>query len=176
MQARNFKVKIMKKFSIIAALIVFSLISFAQENIKPEDKSLFNQLSKDKTFKPIRLNNPLYLNLNNIFKQELYNAFLNKTSGSIKVFKNEQVGMEGQYTMTYFTVNNSKVKIVEAYFGDPSGSKELKFIHVYTPETIQLGYLDKDWHFVTVSNGEISKDKELFIGYFVNSEQKIRRF
>jgi hypothetical protein len=167
----------MRKIALIAVLIVGCLGTFAQERIDPEYKTLFEQLSNDNTFKIIQRNmRPTDLTISNAYKQELYMAYLNKTPNILKVFKREQVGLEGQYTKTYFIVDHGKVKIVEAYFGDPSGSKELQYIHVYTPEEIKLGYLDKDWKFIPLSDSEIPKDKELFIGYFVASGRETRRF
>jgi hypothetical protein len=103
-------------------------------------------------------------------------AYLVESSKIIKLFKREQAGLEGQYTKTYIIVDNGKVKIVETYFGDPSGSKTLQYVHVYAPTEIKLGYLDKDWNFIPVTLDEIPKDKELVIGYSVSSGQRIRWF
>jgi hypothetical protein len=167
----------MRQIALIAVLIVGCLGTFAQERIDPEDKALFEQLSNDSTFKIIqRRFKPIDLAASNAYKQELYMASLNKTPNIVKIFKREQVGREGQYTKTYFIVDHGKAKIVEAYFGDPSGSNKLRYIHVYAPEELKLGYLDKDWKFIPLSNGEVPKDKELFIGYRVAPRQETRRF
>lgn len=171
----------MRQIISIAIFLLCCASAFAQGRIDPEDKVLFEQLSRDDSFKVITRNfKPVDLAASNAYKQQLYTAYLKQTPTVVKIFKRMQAGVEGQYTMTYFIVDHGKVKIVEAYFGDPSGSKELQYIQVFTPEKIKLGYLDKDWEFKPLSDsemsGQISTDKELFIGYLVTSEREARRF
>ncbi len=55
-----------------------------------------------------------------------------KAPDVVKRFKKDNVCWEGQYTIPRFTVDNGKVKIVAAYFGDPSGSGKLQHVRVHT--------------------------------------------
>jgi hypothetical protein len=149
----------------------------AQERINPADKALLEQLSRDGSFKAIERNfKPVDLSLSNAYKQELYLAYLKKESKIVKVLQKALAGMEGQYTMTYFIVDHGKVKIVEAYFGDETGSEELQHIHVHTPEELKLGHLDKNRKFIPLAGTEINNDEELFIGYLVPPSQRYRWF
>src|SRR5947209_12851725 len=105
-----------------------------RSSVAPEDKALFEELSRDSSVKVIGgLFMPDDLAASNAYKQELYTAYLNKSPDIVKVFRRKQVGDKGQYTMAYFIVDHGKVKVVTAYFGDPFGSNELQYIHVYTP-------------------------------------------
>ena len=167
----------MKQIALLVILFVNCLAVFAQDNIEAKDKALLEELSNDKTFKSILSNlKTADLKASNTYKQQLNMAYLKKTPNIVKVFKREQAGLEGQFTETYFIVDHGKVKIVEAYFGDPFGSDRLRRIHIYTPEEIKLGYIDKDYKFIPITDSEIPKDKELFIGYFVQEGQEPRRF
>lgn len=162
---------------LITIILIGCSIVIAQERIDPKDKALFEQLSRDGSFKVIERNfKPVDLSLSNAYKQELYLAYLKKAPKIVKVFQKALAGMEGQYMMTYFMVEDGKVKIVEAYLGDETGSKELQYIHVYTPEEIKLGHLDKSRTFVPLAGSEINKDEELFIGYLVPPTQRYRWF
>jgi hypothetical protein len=162
----------MKLNALITIVLIGCSIIVAQERIDPKAKALFEQLSRDSSFKVIERDfKPVDLSLSNAYKQELYVAYLNKASKIVKVFKKALAGMEGQYMMTYFIVDHGKVKIVEAYFGDETGSKELQYVHVHTPEEIKLGRLDKVRKFVPLLGSEIHDDEELFIGYSVPSRQ-----
>lgn len=163
--------------ALIASVLIGCSIIVAQERIDPKDKALFEQLSRDSSFKVIERNfKPVDLSLSNAYKQELYLAYLNKESKIVKVFQKALAGLEGQYMMTYFIVDHGKVKILEAYVGDETGSKELQYIHVHTPAEIKLGRLDKTRTFVPLAGSEINKDEELFIGYLVPPTQRYRWF
>ena len=167
----------MRLNALITIVLISCPIIIAQERIDPADKALFEQLTRDGSFKVIERNfKPVDLSLSNTYKQELYLAYLKKELKIVKVFKKALAGMEGQYTMTYFIVDRGKVKILEAYVGDETGSQELQYIHVHTPEEIKLGYLDKSRRFVPLAGSEINNDEELFIGYLVPPTQRYRWF
>lgn len=163
----------MKQLIRIATLFVCSITAFAQDPVSLEDKALLEQLSHDSSFTVM---NSEYLDTLNAQIQKLYTAYLRKSPDIIKVFKRKRVGWEGQYTMTWFTVEHGKVKIVEAYFGDPSASGELQYVRVYTPKKLRLGYLDKDRKFIPLLVGDDTRYKELVIGYQVPSEQGTKVF
>jgi hypothetical protein len=161
----------MKLFALTITILGCCLIAFAQETVSPENKALLDKLSHDSSFTMIDRDSAEYLSTINSPKQKLYAAFLEKSPEIVKVFKKSRAGLEGQYTMTWFTVDHGKVKIVEAYFGDPSGSKELQYVHQYAPEEIRLGYYDKNRGCAPLPNNKIPRTGELCIGYKVPSEQ-----
>ena len=174
----------MKAFALMVALFWCSSTVFAQDQVQelfaqprvtPEEKALLEQMSHDSSFTVINRERD-HLAAMNAHKQKLFEAYLKKSPETIKVFKEERVGWEGQYTKTWFMVDHGKVKIIEAYFGDPSGSGKLQYVRTYTPEEIKLGYLDKAWKFVPLTDNQIPKNKELAIGYQVASELGMKRF
>ena len=109
-------------------------------------------------------------------KRELYLAYLEKSPGVVKRCKRDHVGWEGQSTMTWFTVDHGKVKIVEAYNGDPSW--------LCTITTCAWAYSGSDqaWLFrqrrqlLYLTNDKIDPNEELQIAYRVASEKQLRRF
>ena len=163
----------MRSLALIVILLACGLTVFAQDPVASEDKALLEQLSRDKSFTVM---DSEYLDTLNAQIEKLYLAYLKKLPDIVKVFKRERVGWEGQYTMTWFTVDHGKVKIVEAYFGDPSGSGELQYVRVYSPEGLRLGYLDKDRKFSPLLFGEATRNKRLVVGYQVPSEERNKVF
>jgi len=166
----------MKILALLATLLACSLMSLAQASVSPEEKALLEKLSRDYSFTAIDRDATEYLSTINSPKQKLYTAYLEKSSEIVKVFKKARAGWEGQYTMIWFTVDHGKVNIVEAYFGDPSGSGELQYVREYKPQEIRLGYYDKDWKCVPLSRNKVPSSKELCIGYKVPSEQEEKIF
>ena len=163
----------MKLLLTIALLLACCVNVLAQDPVSPQERGLLERLSHDSSFTVM---DSEYLDPLNAQIREIYMAYLNKSPATIKVFKRERVGWEGQYTMTWFTVNHGKVTIVEAYFGDPSGSGELQYVRVYDPEVLKLGYVDKDRKFTLLLFGEATRNKQLAIGYRVGSEQRTKVF
>jgi hypothetical protein len=165
-----------KHLLLITVLLASCLTVFAQDPVSPEDKALLEKLSHDNSYIVIDRDKAKYVTEINSPKHKLYTAYLEKSPDIVKVFKRERAGWEGQYTMTWFTVESGKVKIVEAYFGDPSASGELQYVRVYTPKELMLGYLDKDGKFTPLLFGETTKNKELVIGYQIPSEERTKVF
>ena len=166
----------MKLVILLIALLSWGLTTFAQGLVSPEEKALLEQLSHDASFTVIDRDSAEYVSTINSPKQALYRAHLEKSQGVVKVFKKQRAGWEGQYTMTWFTVDHGKVKLVEAYFGDPSGSGELQYVREYNPEEITLGYFDKNRLCVPLPSTNVPRSAELCIGYKVSSESKLKTF
>jgi hypothetical protein len=166
----------MKLPALIMTILACGLTAFAQDSVSPEDKALLEKLSRDSSYTVIDRDAAEYLSTINSPKQKLFTAYLGKSPDVVKVFKRARAGWEGQYTMTWFTVDHGKVKIVEAYFGDPSGSGELQHVREYMPEEIRLGYYDKNRKCVPLIGNNIPRSEELCIGYKVPSEQREKIF
>ncbi|MFL6230878.1 MAG: hypothetical protein ACJ741_19050 [Pyrinomonadaceae bacterium] len=157
-------------------ILACGLTAFAQASVSPEEKALLEKLSHDNSFIVIDRDAEEYVSAINAPKQKLYTAYLEKSPGIVKVFIRARAGWEGQYTMTWFTVDHGKVRIVEAYFGDPSGSGELQYVREYMPEEIRLGYYDKNWKCAPLVGSKISRSAELCIGYKVPSKEREKIF
>jgi hypothetical protein len=165
------------KLSLLVLAILFSgLTVYGQDCVSPEDKALLEKLSRDRSFTVIDRDGPGWLDRINGPKRTLYQAYVEKSLGIVKVFKRQRAGWEGQYTMTWFTVLSGKITIVEAYFGDPFGPNELQYVHQYAPDKITLGYFDKSWECVPLPASGIPKTAELCIGYNVSSEPTMKIF
>ena len=166
----------MKSIVLIATVLVCGLSAVGQGVVSLEDKALLDKLSHDKSFTVIDRTTAGYLSTINDPKRALYKSYLEKSPDTLKVFLRTRAGWEGQYTMTWFTVESGSVSIVEAYFGDVSGSGELQYVREYKPEKLILGYFDKNWKCVPLPANGASKIDELCIGYYVPSEPRMKVF
>jgi hypothetical protein len=144
--------------------------------VLPEDKALLDKLQKDHSFFEVDRDAEKWLDRINNSKWALYRAFKEKSSTPVKVFLRRSAGWEGQFTMTWFTVASGKPTIVEAYFGDPSGSGELQSVRQYSPDKLVLGNYDKDRKCVPTQRFGISKTKELCLLYNVPSGATMKVF
>ena len=167
----------MKLLVLTIAILTYGLTAAAQGSVSLEEKALLERLSRDNSFTFIdRLSSDGYLPEINVPKQKLYKAYLEKSAEVVKVSKKATAGWEGQYTMTWFAVDHGKVRIVEAYFGDPSGSGELQYLREYVPEVITIGHYAKDWQCEPLKDRKIREYQELCISYKVSSEQREKIF
>jgi hypothetical protein len=166
----------MKSIVLIATVLVCGLSAVGQGIVSPEDKALLEKLSHDKSFTVVDRVTAEYLSTINDPKRALYKSYLEKAPAIVKVFLRKSAGWEGQYTMTWFTVESGNVSGVEAYFGDPSGSGELQYVRQYKPEKITLGYFDKNWKCIPLPAKGASEIAELCIGYYVPSEPRMKVF
>ena len=144
--------------------------------MSPEDKALLDKLQKDHSFFEVDRDNEKWLDRINNSKCALYQAFQEKSSTTVKVFLRRRAGWEGQFTMTWFTVASGKATIVEAYFGDPSGSDELQSVRTFTPDKLVLGTYDKNWKCVPTTYFGSSKTAEQCLLYSVPSEVTMKVF
>ena len=154
--------------------------SFYLERATQTEKALLQKTEQEGPFLEIRCCfrfDTIGLAASNAIKQEIYNAYLKKTPITIKASKREQVGMEGQYTKTYFIIDSGKIKIIEAYYGHVTGRKGLQYVHKYTPEKIEFGYLDlKQLKLIPTPIENNIPPNEFFIGYSVPGDEKIKIF
>jgi len=161
---------------LIWSIVLGLLVTPIQSGVSLEDRALLEKLKIDKSFTTIDRNSAEWLSTINIPKQEIYKAYLTKSSEIIKVFIRQSAGWEGQYTMTWCTVTGGRVTIVEAYFGDISGSGELQYVRQYQPEEISVGYFEKNRKCVDFPSAKVPLSAELCISYKVPSEPKVKVF
>lgn len=142
-------------------------------SVSVEEKNLLETMTQDKSFAFLDLDKVKYISEVNAPKQKLYSAYLNKSSDTVKVLKKARAGWEGQYTLTWFAVEQGKIKIVEAFFGDSSASGELQYVREYIPEKIALGYYDKNQQCISSADEKLLKKEKLCIIYKVAEKEKI---
>jgi len=165
----------MKLLRLTIALALFGITAYPQETlwrhdpIPPDDKALLDKLQKDHSFFEVDRDEEKWLDRINNSKWALYRAFHEKSPTTVKVFLRRSAGWEGQVTKTWFTVASGKATIIEAYFGDPSGSSELQSVRQYKPDKLVLGTYDKNWKCVPTTRFGNSKTAELCLLYNVPS-------
>jgi len=172
----------MKLLRLTIAIALFGITVYSQDMlwrhdpIPPEDKALLDKLQRDHSFFEVDLDEEKSLDRTNNSKWALYRAFHEKSPTTVKVFFRQRAGWEGQFTETWFTVASGKATIVEAYFGDPSGSGELQSVRQYIPDKLVLGTYDKDRTCVPTTRFGNSKTKALCLLYNVPSKSTMRVF
>ena len=179
----------MKTFIIILIILAGCLESYAQKtdseeqtlfnpppSVSIEEKAMLETMMQDKSFAFLDRRNVEFLFEINTPKLNLYNAYLKKTSDTIKVLKKASVGWEGQYTLTWFAVEQGKIRIIEAFYGDSSASGELQYVREYTPKEIRLGYYGKNRQCVPSNDEKLFKKKEVCLAYKISAEEKEKIF
>jgi hypothetical protein len=160
----------MRKCSLWVGLLVCclsgSIHGFAQDSISPNDRALLEQLSKDDSVK----------GASNDVKLKLFAAYVNKSAGVIKARKTDIAGREGQRLVTYFIVDHGELKVIEALFGDPSGSQRLRYIRTYIPDDLTVGYRDNLQRFVPLVGDDVPADKRLELSYHIPGRLGRRTF
>lgn len=166
----------MKSIVIILIILIGSLSAYSQELVSSEEKALLETMTKDKSFAVLDRKKVEYLSEINSPKQNIYNAYLKKSSDTVKVLKKASAGWEGQYTWTWFVVEQGKIRIVEAFFGDSSASGELQYVREYMPKEIRLGYYDKNRQCVSSTDEKLLKREELCLAYKIPAVEKEKIF
>ena len=166
----------LKLLKLAIAIVLFASTSYSQGRVSPDDKALLDKLQRDHSFFEVDRGTEKWLDRVNNSKWALYRAFQEKPPTTVKVFQRRRAGREGQFTMTWFTVASGRVTIVEAFFGDPSGSGELQSVSRYTPDRLVLGTYNKDGKCVPTMRFGNSKSKELCLLYKVPSETRMKVF
>ena len=145
--------------------------------VAKKETALVETLLQDRSFTVVNRESAEWLSTINQPKEAIYKAYVSRSPETLKVLFRQRAGWEGQYTMVWCTVAGGKIAIVEAYFGDPSGSGELQYVRQYEPEEITLGYFNKDRKCEPFpSEITSSPTRELCISYKVPSETKSRVF
>jgi hypothetical protein len=140
--------------------------------ISAEENALLDRVYYDKSFTTLDRRSGDVADRNSLI-QKAYRSYAEKSSEVIKIVKREQAGFEGQYVISWLNIDHGKVDIIEDYFGDPSGSKELQWVHEYKPDEIWLGTLvqervDTGLKFVPLKDldkASAVKQKDLYIGF-----------
>jgi len=101
----------MKSIVFIAIVLLCGLSAAGQGVVSLEDKALLDKLSHDESFTVIDRAAAEYLSTINDPKRALYKSYLEKSPVTLKVFLRTSAGWEGQYTMTWFTVESGNVSI-----------------------------------------------------------------
>lgn len=166
----------MKLLQLVIAIVLFAPTAYSQGTVSPDDKALLDRLQRDHSFFAVDRDTEEWLDRINNSKWGLYRAFQEKSPTTVKVFLRRRAGWEGQFTMTWFSVVSGKATIVEAYFGDESGSGELQSIRQYTPDKLVLGHYDTNWKCVPTTRFGNSKTEELCLLYNVPSEATMKVF
>jgi hypothetical protein len=166
----------MKLYRVLIAVVLFCPMAYSQSTVSAEDKALLDKLTHDHSFFEVDRDESRWLDETNAPKWTLYRAFHEKAPTTVKVFLRRRAGWEGQFTMTWFTVTSGKATIVEAYFGDSSGSGELQSVRTYTANTLVLGTYDKNWTCVPTTRFGNSKTEELCLLYNVPSQPTMKVF
>lgn len=166
----------MKLYLAVIAVSLFTSTMYCQGMVSAEDKALLDQLRYDHSFFEVDRDESEWLYETNTPKWTLYRAFHEKTPTTVKVRLRKRAGWEGQYTITWFTVASGKATIVEAYFGDPSGSDELQSVRTYTPDKLVLGTYDRHWKCVPTTRFGDSKTAELCLLYNVPAGTTMKVF
>jgi hypothetical protein len=166
----------MKLYRLLTTVLALALTVYSQGTVSPEDKALLDKLTHDHSFFEIDREAAEWLDETNNPKWALYRAFHEQSPNTVKVFLRRRAGWEGQFTMTWFTVASGKATIVEAYFGDPSGSGELQSVRTYTPDKLVLGTYDKHWKCVPTTRFGNSKTEELCLLYNGPSQPTMKVF
>jgi hypothetical protein len=156
----------MKLFLLVVTCSILTITVNIQKSISPEDKALLDTLLRDGSYITINRNAAEWMDEINNPKWALYSAFHSKSPKIVKVLKRQQVGLEGQYTLTWFAVDSGRATVVEAYFGDESGSQELQYVRQFQPDKVQLGHFDKkSWKCEPTLRFGNSKTEELCLIY-----------
>lgn len=166
----------MELLRLVLAIGLSAAMVHSQERVSPEDTALLDKLQTDHSFYVVDRENEEWLDRINNSKWSLYRAFHEKLPTTVKVLLRRRAGWEGQFTKTWFTVSAGKATIVEAYFGDASGSSELQRVRLYTPDKLVLGHYDKNWKCVPATRFGNSKTEELCLLYNVPSDPTMKVF
>ena len=167
----NFNMKL------IVFLIIFStFLSGPQSGPTQQDKARLAELMNDDSFTMVDREVTEWLSAINKPKQKIYDAYLTKSLAIVKVRFRQRAGWEGQYTIVWCTVAAGKVEIVEAYFGDESGSGELKYIRQHQPEEIRLGQFLDSRKCVPFEPKREKSSIELCVSYKVEKDSKWKAF
>ena len=145
--------------------------------IAKKETSLIDRLMQDRSFTVVNRDSAESLTTVNGPKEAIYKAYVSRSPETVKVLFRQSAGWEGQYIMIWCTVAGGKITIVEAYFGDPSGSRDLKYVRQYEAVEIALGYFDKDRRCEPLpSNTKRSPNSELCVSYKVPNDTTSRVF
>jgi hypothetical protein len=166
----------MKLYVTVMAIALFAAPAYCQGTVSAEDKALLDKLRHDRSFFEVDREGSEWLDQTNTPKWTLYRAFHEQTPNTVKVLLRKRAGWEGQFTMTWFTVTSGKATIVEAYFGDSSGSDELQSVRSYTPNKLVLGTYDKNRKCLPTTRFGNSKTEELCLLYNVPSGTTLKVF
>ena len=98
----------MKSILLIVMVLAGCLSAYSQISISLEDKALLTKMLQDKSFTLLDRNSAEYLFEINSLKQNLYKAYLAKSPDAVKILKKSKAGYEGQYLMTWFSVEQGK--------------------------------------------------------------------
>lgn len=193
----------MKNLKVLVLFFIFiwlvSCLAFAQipdpqprvDHSQPsqEEKDLLSKTEQEGPYEEIKLSRVDSASIikSNFVKREIFECYFKKSSKIIKVYQKMQVGIEGQYTRTFFTMDSGKARIVEAYYGHIDGG--LVAVKEYMPAEIQMGYIDwKDTsgviHLLLSSHYRRGHDHRtstglldiLYIGFFIPGDNQLKLF